>query len=120
RLSVRAGHADAAFFIDDGAEDFLAANDGDAALDRRVDFRVLPAHGGGDDDEIDAREVRRMMSDRHRNAALGEEVGGDGRPEITAGDREAAVGQDLSNATHSDTADADKMNALNVFKIHSV
>src|SRR5438132_12671565 len=63
--------------------------------------------------------MRRVVSDGHADAALSEQIGRRGVPQIAAGHRESSVGEDLSNATHSDSADADEMNALNVFKIHS-
>ena len=63
--------------------------------------------------------VGRVVADADVDSAAREEVGGRGVPQIAAGDLDPAVGEDLSNATHSDSADADEMNALNVFKIHS-
>ena len=64
--------------------------------------------------------MRGVVSERHGNLAARQKIGGRGRFQIAAGDLHAALGEDLSNATHSDTTDADEMNALNVFKIHSV
>ena len=119
-LAVRAGHADGALASGDGAEDLLALPDGDAAARGLVDLGVLAAHGGGDHDGVDAVEVRRIVADEDGDAALGQPLGGAGGTEVAAGDAQAAVGENFSNATHSDSSDADEMNALNVLEIHSV
>ena len=119
-LAVRAGHADAALLVDDLAEELLALHDPDAAGAGGVDLLVLRPDRAGDDDEVDAVEVGGGVAEGDRDAALAEEVGGGGALQVAAGDGHALAAQDLSNATHPDAADADEMNVLNVFKIHSV
>src|SRR5207245_3830608 len=119
-LAVGAGNADGALFGRDLAEHLLSLHHANASGVCGVDLRVLPSDRRGDHDQIDPGEVGRVVADADVDSAAREEVGGRGVPQIAAGDLDPAVGEDLSNATHSDSADADEMNVLNVFKIHSV
>ena len=64
-------------------------------------------------------KVRRVVADDDGNAPADEEIGHRRSLQVATGDDQALIGQDLSNATHSDTTDSDEMNSLNVLKIHS-
>ena len=55
-------------------------------LARRVDFGVRAFDGGGDDDGVDAGEMRGVVSDVNGDAAAGQEGRGRGAFEIASGD----------------------------------
>src|ERR1043165_4382170 len=118
-LSVRAGDADGALPVDDFAEELFALHDPDAAGAGSIELPVVSSDGARNDNEVGAVNVRGIVAEGDVDAALGEKVGGRGALQIAAGDGEALAAQDLGNATHSDPADADEMNVLNMLEIHS-
>src|ERR1051325_2895292 len=118
-LAVRAGDADGALPVDDLAEELFALHDADAACAGGIELAAVSSDGAGDDHEVGAVDVRGVVAEDDVDAALGEKVGGGGALQVAAGDAESLAAQDLSNATHSDPADADEMNVLNMLEIHS-
>ncbi len=109
-----AGDGDAARLVDEGSEHLLALEHREAARQRGVDFGVLSLHRRGDDDQVGAVEMGGVVTDGDVDPARGQQVGGRGGLEVAAGDANAPRSEDLRNATHSDSADADEMNVLNV------
>ena len=75
-LAVRAGDADAALLVDDRRQEILAPDDLDALLARRIDFGVRAFDGGGDDDGVDAGEMRGVVADVNVDAAAGQKSRG--------------------------------------------
>ena len=95
------------------------AQDANAAAAGFFDFFVDAFHGRGDDDQIDAFEMRRVVSDGDVDAARGKEFGGCALFQIASRHRDPRFRQDPGDATHSDPANADEMNGPNLIKIHS-
>ena len=113
-LPVRTRNANRALFIDDGREKVLAPDDLDATLARGIDLDVGPLDRRGDDDRVDAGKMSRVVPEAYIDSSASQERGRRGAFEVAAGDGHASTGQDLCNATHSDSADADEMNVLNL------
>ena len=114
-LAVGAGYADGPFAIDQFAQHFLALDDRYAALLCGLHLDVATFDRRSDDDHVHALKVRGVVSDRDVDAAAGQKIGRRRRFQVAARYHHAPVGEDLSNATHSDSANADEMNVLNVF-----
>jgi hypothetical protein len=113
-LAVRTGNSDAALLVDEGSKKILAPDDLDASLARRLNLGVRTFDGGGDDDGIGAVEMGGVVADAHIDAARRNEPGGRRVLEIASGHGHPAAGQDLGDTTHSNSADADEMNVLNL------
>ena len=119
-LAVRAGDADGALLVDDRAEHLGALHDRGCRCARAASSSALLAFDrGGDDDEIDARRGARDRGRwrRRRRGWRRSSVAAE-RFEVASGDGDSRLRQDLGDATHSDSADADEMNGPNLIKIH--
>ena len=114
RLAVRAGDRDALLQAHQLGQHQRTRHDGNSALARRDDFRIVRRHRRRHDDRIGAGDIRRGMTDRDADAEPRKARGHRARGEIGARDLVALRGQHLRDAAHPGAADADEMDALDL------
>ena len=113
-LAVRAAHGHAGLEAHQLGQHLGAAHDGQVAVARFDQFRIVVLHRGGDDDDLRIAEVLRLVADMHVDAALAQAgdvvvVGEVGALHLVAQRR-----HHLGDAAHADAADADEMDGADV------
>src|SRR5256885_591691 len=113
-LSVSAGNGDAVFEAHQFGEHFRARDNGDFALVRFDNFRIVGLNRGRNDDDVRIFDVRSFVAFVNRGAEILKALGCGGRLCVRAGNVIAECEQHFSNAAHADATDSDEMNALKI------
>ena len=112
RLAVRAGDRDALLQAHQLGQHHGARHDRHAARARGDHLGVVGAHRGRRDDRLGAGDVIGVVADRDADAERGERPRRRALALVGARDRVAEVVQDLGDAAHAGTADADEVDVL--------
>ncbi len=111
-LAVSAGDGDAAAQPHQLGQHHGARHDRHMARARGQHLGVVALYGGGGDDRVGAGDMRGLMTDMDADAQFGQPARHGAVGLIGAGDGVAEVVQDLGDAAHAGTTDADEMDVL--------
>ena len=109
---MHAGNGDAVFEAHELGEHFGTLNDGDFVGVGFEDLGIHGIDGGACDDHSGPGDVAGVVAFIDGGAEVGEAVSDGAAAQIGAGDLYAEVQQDLGNAAHPDSTDADEVRVL--------
>ena len=113
-LAVRAGHRDSGFEAHQLSQHLGAADDGDAVLQRQIDFGIAALDRGGGDHHGGVPQILRLVADHHLDAALAQAFDDIAFGNVRTLHLVAQIVHHLGNARHTDAADADEMDGTDV------